>query len=115
MARRGAAASFGAVQGPPGDHRFGRSPTGLYIVPRGADTEGWVLVGYPAEFSYRADGGDGMAVAANGEGIGSIGDEPTGGVKELSDGGSFHGKIAGSPRAHGIAAGARVLAGPGRA
>src|SRR5258708_32165281 len=96
MARRGAAASFGAVQGPPGDHRFGRSPTGLYIVPRGADTEGWVLVGYPAEFSYRADGGDGMAVAANGEGIGSIGDEPTGGVEDLSDGVSVPGEIAGA-------------------
>src|SRR5260370_18119056 len=89
MTRRGEAASFGAVQGPPGDHRFGRSPTGLYIVPRGADTEGWVLVGYPAEFSYRADGGDGMAVAANGEGIGRIGDEPTGGGKYLSAGETF--------------------------
>jgi hypothetical protein len=71
------------------------------------------MVGFPAEFSYRADGGDGMAVAANGEGIGSIGDEPTGGVKYLSDGVSFQGKIAGSRRENVIAAGARFLAASG--
>jgi hypothetical protein len=85
----------------------------LYIVPRGAHTESWVLGRIPAEFSYRADGGGGMAEAANGEGIGSIGDEPTGGVKYLSDGMTLQGKIAGSLRENVIAAGARFLAASG--
>jgi hypothetical protein len=85
----------------------------LYIVPRCAHTESWVLGRIPAEFSYRADGGDGMAEAANGEGIGSIGDEPAGGVKYLSDGMTLQGKIAGSRRENVIAAGARFLAASG--
>jgi Serine dehydrogenase proteinase len=54
-----------------------------------------------------------MVVAANGEGIGSIGDEPAGGVKYLSDGVTRQGKIAGSRRENVIAAGARFLAASG--
>src|SRR5215510_12435156 len=73
----------------------GRSSMGLYIVPRGTDTEGWVLVGFPTGFSDRTDCGDGMSMTANGESIGRIGDEPTGGVKYLSDGMTLQGRIAG--------------------
>ena len=105
--------SFMVVRSSPGDHRFGRLSMGLYIVPRGTDTEGWVLVEFPTGFSDRADGGDGMTVAANGEGIGSIGDESVGAVKYLSDGVTLQGKIAGSRRESVIAAGARFLAASG--
>jgi hypothetical protein len=52
-------------------------------------------------------------MTANGESIGRIGDEATGGVKYLSDGMTLQGKIAGSRRENVVAAGARFLAASG--
>ena len=49
----------------------------------------------------------------NGESIGRIGDEPTGGVKYLSDGATLQGKIVGARRENVSAAGARFLAASG--
>jgi hypothetical protein len=54
-----------------------------------------------------------MSMTANGESIGRIGDEPTGGVKYLSDGMTLQGKIAGSRRENVLTAGARFLAASG--
>lgn len=54
-----------------------------------------------------------MSITSNGESIGRIGDEPTGGVKYLSDGATLQGKIAGSRRENVLAAGARFLAASG--
>ena len=54
-----------------------------------------------------------MSMTANGESIGRIGDEPTGGVKYLSDGMTLQGRIAGSRRENVLAAGARFLAASG--
>ncbi len=50
-----------------------------------------------------------MTVAANGESFGSIGDEPTGAVKYLSDGVTRRGKIAGSRRENVTPAATRFL------
>jgi Serine dehydrogenase proteinase len=54
-----------------------------------------------------------MSITSNGESIGRIGDEPTGGVKYLSDGATLRGKIAGSRRENVSAAGTRFLAASG--
>src|SRR5215472_93887 len=60
-----------------------------------------------------ADGGDGMSMTANGENIGRIGDEPTGGVNYLSDAATLQGKIVRAQRENVSAAGARFLAASG--